>query len=131
MIRRPPRSTRTDTLFPYTTLFRSYFKEDNLQTPAFTDRVPSLDGLVSVANDLRYGSSAPDTLSLNENGEGIYQFKVGEPEISNGIGRKGFSVSVKIGNQLPILWNNGERSEERSVGKDGVSTCRFWWAPFH
>src|SRR3546814_14061521 len=26
MIRRPPRSTRTDTLFPYTTLFRSYFK---------------------------------------------------------------------------------------------------------
>src|SRR3546814_3287896 len=30
MIRRPPRSTRTDTLFPYTTLFRSqngYFSE--------------------------------------------------------------------------------------------------------
>src|SRR3546814_10069855 len=25
MIRRPPRSTRTDTLFPYTTLFRSTF----------------------------------------------------------------------------------------------------------
>src|SRR3546814_3601413 len=27
MIRRPPRSTRTDTLFPYTTLFRSRFVE--------------------------------------------------------------------------------------------------------
>src|SRR3546814_7374923 len=27
MIRRPPRSTRTDTLFPYTTLFRSIFRE--------------------------------------------------------------------------------------------------------
>src|SRR3546814_9785602 len=27
MIRRPPRSTRTDTLFPYTTLFRSPFWE--------------------------------------------------------------------------------------------------------
>src|SRR3546814_20248884 len=26
MIRRPPRSTRTDTLFPYTTLFRSDFR---------------------------------------------------------------------------------------------------------
>src|SRR3546814_4834292 len=26
MIRRPPRSTRTDTLFPYTTLFRSGFQ---------------------------------------------------------------------------------------------------------
>src|SRR3546814_17021778 len=27
MIRRPPRSTRTDTLFPYTTLFRSVLAE--------------------------------------------------------------------------------------------------------
>src|SRR3546814_1761076 len=27
MIRRPTRSTRTDTLFPYTTLFRSQFEE--------------------------------------------------------------------------------------------------------
>src|SRR3546814_18570449 len=27
MIRRPPRSTRTDTLFPYTTLFRSHIGE--------------------------------------------------------------------------------------------------------
>src|SRR3546814_4053689 len=27
MIRRPPRSTRTDTLFPYTTLFRSNGRE--------------------------------------------------------------------------------------------------------
>src|SRR3546814_16438616 len=35
MIRRPPRSTRTDTLFPYTTLFRSAFATggwpDNLE----------------------------------------------------------------------------------------------------
>src|SRR3546814_18183967 len=28
MIRRPPRSTRTDTLFPYTTLFRSTFRKE-------------------------------------------------------------------------------------------------------
>src|SRR3546814_5409855 len=28
MIRRPPRSTRTDTLFPYTTLFRSRHLQD-------------------------------------------------------------------------------------------------------
>src|SRR3546814_14713202 len=30
MIRRPPRSTRTDTLFPYTTLFRSSFLPGDL-----------------------------------------------------------------------------------------------------
>src|SRR3546814_8559189 len=32
MIRRPPRSTRTDTLFPYTTLFRSHFRYKNSAT---------------------------------------------------------------------------------------------------
>src|SRR3546814_20412679 len=47
MIRRPPRSTRTDTLFPYTTLFRSSvakayqeFDEDGRMKPsAYYDRV--------------------------------------------------------------------------------------------
>src|SRR3546814_12540001 len=38
MIRRPPRSTRTDTLFPYTTLFRS---DTGLLTP-FRKAHPSL-----------------------------------------------------------------------------------------
>src|SRR3546814_12845008 len=35
MIRRPPRSTRTDTLFPYTTLFRSV---DRGRRPRWPDR---------------------------------------------------------------------------------------------
>src|SRR3546814_10071133 len=34
MIRRPPRSTRTDTLFPYTTLFRSHDRETVGREPA-------------------------------------------------------------------------------------------------
>src|SRR3546814_7928254 len=34
MIRRPPRSTRTDTLFPYTTLFRSRRARRELVRPA-------------------------------------------------------------------------------------------------
>src|SRR3546814_18361528 len=34
MIRRPPRSTRTDTLFPYTTLFRSYLDAFGLDAVA-------------------------------------------------------------------------------------------------
>src|SRR3546814_3906396 len=33
MIRRPPRSTRTDTLFPYTTLFRSIRAGQRLTIP--------------------------------------------------------------------------------------------------
>src|SRR3546814_4450742 len=40
MIRRPPRSTRTDTLFPYTTLFRSiaYLKADDWQATDYRDQ---------------------------------------------------------------------------------------------
>src|SRR3546814_7134853 len=34
MIRRPPRSTRTDTLFPYTTLFRSEELQDREEVRA-------------------------------------------------------------------------------------------------
>src|SRR3546814_4386854 len=37
MIRRPPRSTRTDTLFPYTTLFRS--KRDGIRYSLFSAAV--------------------------------------------------------------------------------------------
>src|SRR3546814_4096393 len=42
MIRRPPRSTRTDTLFPYTTLFRSLFagtQGDNIRDAAAKGRM--------------------------------------------------------------------------------------------
>src|SRR3546814_18396447 len=49
MIRRPPRSTRTDTLFPYTTLFRSRGPAVRRRAdgdragdaPAATDRAPA------------------------------------------------------------------------------------------
>src|SRR3546814_12560583 len=62
MIRRPPRSTRTDTLFPYTTLFRSQQGQADLQAqqgnageePArHHHRVPSRSG------DLRQGGAVP------------------------------------------------------------------------
>src|SRR3546814_3955696 len=46
MIRRPPRSTRTDTLFPYTTLFRSAGRADDREHPqaAEGDRGPGGGG---------------------------------------------------------------------------------------
>src|SRR3546814_3995488 len=40
MIRRPPRSTRTDTLFPYTTLFRSGADEAEVPAEAEQDQTP-------------------------------------------------------------------------------------------
>src|SRR3546814_18206880 len=50
MIRRPPRSTRTDTLFPYTTLFRSRHAKDDADsadTRARLDAVLALEGQLS------------------------------------------------------------------------------------
>src|SRR3546814_19155397 len=43
MIRRPPRSTRTDTLFPYTTLFRSQLQhvDDDAYAGFLIDRIAS------------------------------------------------------------------------------------------
>src|SRR3546814_5028850 len=43
MIRRPPRSTRTDTLFPYTTLFRSIGLRALRRKRACPRRVPTAD----------------------------------------------------------------------------------------
>src|SRR3546814_4570795 len=43
MIRRPPRSTRTDTLFPYTTLFRSL---DQIRTTKHRGRADHKQSLV-------------------------------------------------------------------------------------
>src|SRR3546814_9992246 len=40
MIRRPPRSTRTDTLFPYTTLFRSRIAHFGVMSPLASGEFP-------------------------------------------------------------------------------------------
>src|SRR3546814_20807554 len=51
MIRRPPRSTRTDTLFPYTTLFRSLYPH----LPRALLRIvqgPARDGVAARRRDL-------------------------------------------------------------------------------
>src|SRR3546814_9784329 len=51
MIRRPPRSTRTDTLFPYTTLFRSLQGPLNL----LPERLRDLGALPLAERALRLG----------------------------------------------------------------------------
>src|SRR3546814_16722609 len=51
MIRRPPRSTRTDTLFPYTTLFRSVERRQRDRGDALLDRQPAAElEIVQVAD---------------------------------------------------------------------------------
>src|SRR3546814_6000675 len=55
MIRRPPRSTRTDTLFPYTTLFRSNHLQTLILTSLDDDKAEDvvnidLEGKTSIAD---------------------------------------------------------------------------------
>src|SRR3546814_14762455 len=48
MIRRPPRSTRTDTLFPYTTLFRSLDAVGPAAERRLQERLPEIAGFPEV-----------------------------------------------------------------------------------
>src|SRR3546814_3828583 len=70
MIRRPPRSTRTDTLFPYTTLFRSQgdgmpdhpLPELGGKTPLEAARTPNLDRIAKSAIKFGMVKTIPDNL---------------------------------------------------------------------
>src|SRR3546814_8693247 len=63
MIRRPPRSTRTDTLFPYTTLFRStagFLSRITAGRPYVTLKLAtSLDGRIATASGVSRWITGP------------------------------------------------------------------------
>src|SRR3546814_13578447 len=99
MIRRPPRSTRTDTLFPYTTLFRSP-ASCSRSTPMICSSVNLLFLIVR----LLVTGSHVNCGSL----WGANHVRPHQPQDSAG--------SVVLGPQE-------RRSEERRVGKVCVSTC--------
>src|SRR3546814_9196538 len=61
MIRRPPRSTRTDTLFPYTTLFRS----------CYTSAVAVDEAILGVDSDYLAGMRIADFVTFAKRIEGI------------------------------------------------------------
>src|SRR3546814_4737537 len=64
MIRRPPRSTRTDTLFPYTTLFRSVRRVELLPVVLLVRRRGA--GLMLEAAEPIAGFHAPVHRALTE-----------------------------------------------------------------
>src|SRR3546814_5777837 len=66
MIRLPPRSTRTDTLFPYTSLFRS----DSLLEQLLEDTVPSKDDVYAqLSKDLADDLLVPVFFGVAERSE--------------------------------------------------------------
>src|SRR3546814_20304887 len=79
MIRRPPRSTRTDTLFPYTTLFRSGWPIEMGDMTYFLEREGNVLKRVCVAFSGVGIEHAPSFKSANDERE------VPHVEISGGI----------------------------------------------
>src|SRR3546814_5587834 len=61
MIRRPPRSTRTDTLFPYTTLFRSF---EPSTAPELQRTLESIGAELGYPAELMAQASSTDILAL-------------------------------------------------------------------
>src|SRR3546814_15578928 len=119
MIRRPPRSTRTDTLFPYTTLFRSQGKRA-LRAGEVIRSEPVF------AHDNRVGGNAADL--LDEACEVERDLRIARLPIGSGGGdRLRFAELVDFdhpGDEAPARTPPDDRSEESRVGKEGGSTCR-------
>src|SRR3546814_20227776 len=67
MIRRPPRSTRTDTLFPYTTLFRSFHVADR-------------DAELLTHDRIRAGHCRCDACGADRAGRQRHHAATGEPQ---------------------------------------------------
>src|SRR3546814_12331874 len=102
MILRPPRSTRTDTLFPYTTLFRS---------------------------DRRGEFVAGNLLGVAQGVAGALADQAGRAQRRQVIGAQ--SLGLAGGLEGIAEAGEDDRSEESRVGKECVSTCRSRWSPYN
>src|SRR3546814_12638886 len=112
MIRRPPRSTRTDTLFPYTTLFRR------------------LGAGAEPRPDSRYAVSKVFGEALGR----LFADKYGLEVVCLRIGS---FRPVPTTRRMLHIWIGPDdmvrltvRSEERRVGKECVRTGRFRGSPY-
>src|SRR3546814_15027563 len=134
-VRRPPRSTRTDTLLPYTTLFRSEEGENDEQpkTAAMSDRLAQRLSAHRTAA-LQIEVARHPQVALAALVHGMVQSVLQDNHYGHDLP---LGVSLKAQDRLEGMAPDGpespaavalrelqQRSEERRVGKEGVSTCR-------
>src|SRR3546814_16195580 len=106
MIRRPPRSTRTDTLFPYTTLFRSLSSPGNPFADARSTSANPFAG-----NDSRAGSNDQDIVEGLLLASGLQDIVFVDPATT------GFGDALHT-------WQAGELTGAVYVIEIGRASCR-------
>src|SRR3546814_14118720 len=117
MIRRPPRSTRTDTLFPYTTLFRSPLFPgarrwcDRRRIDVRTERI--------APDSRRPDTKVAHDRSIARNHQGIERRRRDRP------GPLDMEGGLELAPRVPQL----RRSAVRPEGEGGVRSCSFRWLP--
>src|SRR3546814_18412078 len=116
MIRLPPISTRTDTLFPYTTLFRS------ADIPSWCRDFLTLEQ--SGWKGTEGTAIACDPAEASFFRESVTAAFAAERLAFLRIDFEGKPIAMLVNFLMG-------RSEERRVGKECVSTCRSRWQPDH
>src|SRR3546814_17944965 len=123
MRRLPPTSTRTDTLVPYTTLFR----RPVLPRPQECDEVAAVE--IVAGPETGWGAHVQHL----ENALVAQRLKIGFDLLH--IDFHAVEAGAFGGRHLAVdhagILRRGERSEARRVGKECVSTCRSRWSPYH
>src|SRR3546814_7680571 len=116
MIRRPPRSTRTDTLFPYTTLFRSHAKND---IPSVLNRYQAEHPAVTISYgrdlgiDLKMLRAAGDRVqaALDAAGDDVPRHETALVVVGRGTSDP--DANSNISKVMRLLWEGfGFRTEE-------------------
>src|SRR3546814_13449568 len=144
MIRRPPRSTRTGTLLPYTTLFRSEVEGQGRRADPGEHRAAAGGKVVLVEAEAVQQVERIERAHLDPTdhvgqlvfqpgalGEGVVV--LGEAIALAEEGACRATVVEGAGPLQPVVDAGAgiDRSEERRVGKECVSTCQSRWSPYH
>src|SRR3546814_14735750 len=117
MRRRPPRATRTDTLFPYTTLFRSIQLGGNCLPGKGTGEGPDSQAGTDEAKPASRDLVVRDSqLPFHPRLGGVVAI----------LGKQRLAALDRVAALLRV-----QRSEERRGGKEWVRTCRSRWSPDH
>src|SRR3546814_16830154 len=127
MIRLPPRSTRTDTLFPYTTRFRAPCA---MRGDGWT--------LFPVSSRIEVRTAAGESM-MGKAWRALAQRLAGKAKLALILPLTLAMAATATADTVPQVTlappgssgTGAGRSEGRRVGKECVSTCRYRGSPYH